>query len=50
MDTLHVTFQLKFDNRAYIESLKIDIVKDNHYLPVKATLLFEIFPFSVAFG
>ncbi|XP_065347406.1 soluble guanylate cyclase 88E-like isoform X1 [Cloeon dipterum] len=49
-DTLHVTFQLTFDNRAFGESTLV-LFRDEKHLPsVNANLLFEIFPFSIVFG
>ncbi|XP_059483140.1 soluble guanylate cyclase 88E isoform X2 [Neocloeon triangulifer] len=48
-DTLHVTFQLTFDNRAFGESTLV-LKRDEKFLPVNSSLLFEIFPFSIVFG
>jgi len=48
-DTLHVTFQLTFDNRAFGESTLV-LSREEKFLPVNSSVLFEIFPFSIVFG
>ncbi|KAF4526892.1 hypothetical protein B566_EDAN014514, partial [Ephemera danica] len=48
-DTLHVTFQLSFDNRAFGQSTLVLSHEEKH-LPVSANVLFEIFPFCIVFG
>lgn len=48
-DTLHVTFQLTFDNIAYDEDTLV-LTRDEKFLPVNSNVLFEIFPFCIVFG
>ena len=50
MDSFHVTYQLTFDNRAYREDLSFQLVRDEQSLPIRATIIFELFPFSIAFA
>jgi guanylate cyclase len=48
-DTLHVTFQLTFDNFAYGASTLV-LTHEEKHLPVNASVLLEIFPFCLVFG
>ncbi|CAG7818430.1 unnamed protein product [Allacma fusca] len=49
-DTMHVIFQLRFDNRAYCEAAGlITLIREEQQLPVKASMIFELFPFCLAF-
>lgn len=47
-DAVHVTFDLKFDNRAFTQAC-ISMTRDDKYLPISANVLFEIFPFCIVF-
>lgn len=48
-DTVHVTFQLSFDNKAFgLESLAM--TREEKHLPISASVIFEIFPFCIVFG
>ncbi|XP_037071321.1 soluble guanylate cyclase 88E-like [Pollicipes pollicipes] len=49
MDSFHVTFQLTFDNQAYREAHSFQLVRDEQSLPIRASIVFELFPFSIAF-
>ncbi|XP_037087734.1 soluble guanylate cyclase 88E-like [Pollicipes pollicipes] len=49
MDSFHVTFQLTFDNQAYREAHSFQLVRDEQSLPIRASIIFELFPFSIAF-
>ncbi|XP_043208813.1 soluble guanylate cyclase 88E-like [Amphibalanus amphitrite] len=49
VDSYHVTFQLTFDNHAFRESHAIRLVRDEQSLPIRAGIIFELFPFSIAF-
>lgn len=49
MDTVHVTFQLTFDNRAYTLA-SLAMTREEKHLPISASVLFEIFPFCIVFG
>ncbi|XP_069696916.1 soluble guanylate cyclase 88E [Periplaneta americana] len=48
-DTVHVTFQLTFDNRAFTLA-SLTMTREEKHLPISASMLFEIFPFSIVFG
>jgi len=48
MDTVHVTFQLKFDNRAFTLA-SMTMTREEKHLPISASVLFEIFPFCIVF-
>lgn len=48
-DTVHVTFQLTFDNRAFTLA-SLTMIREEKHLPISASMLFEIFPFSIVFG
>lgn len=48
-DTVHVTFQLTFDNRAFTLA-SLAMTREVKHLPISASVLFEIFPFCVVFG
>lgn len=48
-DTVHVTFQLTFDNRAFTLA-SLAMTREEKHLPISATVLFEIFPFCIVFG
>lgn len=48
-DTVHVTFQLTFDNRAFTQA-SMAMIREERHLPISASVLFEIFPFSMVFG
>ncbi|GAB6022963.1 Soluble guanylate cyclase 88E [Chamberlinius hualienensis] len=48
-DTEHVTFQLKFENTAFLKTIKNEIRADK-LTSVQSQLFFEIFPFSIVFG
>lgn len=48
-DTVHVTFQLTFDNRAFTLA-SLAMTREEKHLPISAAVLFEIFPFSIVFG
>ncbi|KZC12211.1 PREDICTED: soluble guanylate cyclase 88E [Dufourea novaeangliae] len=48
-DTVHVTFQLTFDNRAFTQA-SLAMTREEKHLPIGASVLFEIFPFCVVFG
>lgn len=48
-DTVHVTFQLTFDNRAFTLA-SLTMTREEKHLPICASMLFEIFPFSIVFG
>lgn len=43
-----VTFNLKFDNRAFSAISSMD--RDDQRLPLKASIFIEIFPFCILFG
>lgn len=47
-DTIHVTFQLTFDNRAFTLA-SLTMTREEKHLPVSASVLFEIFPFCIVF-
>ncbi|XP_050525480.1 soluble guanylate cyclase 88E-like isoform X2 [Daktulosphaira vitifoliae] len=49
MDTVHVTFQLKFDNRAFTLA-SMTMTREEKHLPISASVLFEIFPFCIVFS
>ncbi|CAK9821645.1 Soluble guanylate cyclase 88E [Anthophora retusa] len=48
-DTVHVTFQLTFDNRAFTQA-SLAMTREEKHLPIGASVLFEIFPFCIVFG
>ncbi|XP_043579101.1 soluble guanylate cyclase 88E isoform X1 [Bombus pyrosoma] len=48
-DTVHVTFQLTFDNRAFTQA-SLTMTREEKHLPIGASVLFEIFPFCIVFG
>ncbi|KAK0165413.1 hypothetical protein PV328_003927 [Microctonus aethiopoides] len=48
-DTVHVTFQLTFDNRAFTFA-SLAMTREEKHLPIGASVLFEIFPFCIVFG
>lgn len=48
-DTVHVTFQLTFDNRAFTQA-SMAMIREERHLPISASVLFEIFPFCMVFG
>ena len=48
-DTVHVTFQLTFDNRAFTLA-SLAMTREEKHLPICASVLFEIFPFCIVFG
>ncbi|XP_060807055.1 soluble guanylate cyclase 88E [Amyelois transitella] len=48
-DTVHVTFQLFFDNRAFTLA-SLAMTREEKHLPISAAVLFEIFPFCIVFG
>ncbi|KAG8327071.1 Soluble guanylate cyclase 88E [Homalodisca vitripennis] len=48
-DTVHVTFQLTFDNRAFTLA-SLTLTREEKHLPISASVLFEIFPFCIVFG
>ncbi|KAL0272964.1 UNVERIFIED_CONTAM: hypothetical protein PYX00_005752 [Menopon gallinae] len=48
-DTVHVTFQLTFDNRAFTLA-SMTMTREEKHLPISASVLFEIFPFCIVFG
>ncbi|KAK6625789.1 Soluble guanylate cyclase 88E [Polyplax serrata] len=48
-DTVHVTFQLTFDNRAFTLA-SLTMTREEKHLPISASVLFEIFPFCIVFG
>ncbi|XP_016998931.2 soluble guanylate cyclase 88E [Drosophila takahashii] len=48
-DTVHVTFQLTFDNRAFTLA-SLAMTREEKHLPISAHVLFEIFPFCMVFG
>ena len=43
-----VTFNLKFDNRAFAALTAMD--REDQRLPLKASIFIEIFPFCILFG
>jgi guanylate cyclase len=47
-DTVHVTFQLTFDNRAFTLA-SLAMTREEKHLPIGACVLFEIFPFCIVF-
>ena len=49
IDTVHVTFQLTFDNRAFTLA-SLAMTREEKHLPISASVLFEIFPFCIVFG
>ena len=49
MDSFQFTYQLTFDNRAYREDQSFQLVRDEQSLPIRADIIFELFPFSIAF-
>ena len=49
MDSFHVTYQLTFDNHAYRQEHSFQLVRDEQSLPIRANIIFELFPFSIAF-
>ncbi|KAG7297429.1 Soluble guanylate cyclase 88E [Plutella xylostella] len=49
VDTVHVTFQLTFDNRAFTLA-SLAMTREEKHLPISASVLFEIFPFCIVFG
>ncbi|XP_024941625.1 soluble guanylate cyclase 88E isoform X2 [Cephus cinctus] len=48
-DTVHVTFHLTFDNRAFTLA-SLAMTREEKHLPIGASVLFEIFPFCIVFG
>ena len=48
-DTVHVTFQLRFDNRAFTYASSA-MTKVEKQFPIGASVVFEIFPFCIVFG
>ncbi|XP_043191299.1 soluble guanylate cyclase 88E-like isoform X2 [Amphibalanus amphitrite] len=50
MDSFHVTYQLTFDNGAYRQEHSFQLVRDEQSLPIRASIIFELFPFSIAFA
>ncbi|XP_046599478.1 soluble guanylate cyclase 88E isoform X1 [Neodiprion lecontei] len=48
-DTVHVTFNLTFDNRAFTYA-SLAMTREEKHLPIGASVLFEIFPFCIVFG
>ncbi|XP_055377567.1 soluble guanylate cyclase 88E [Condylostylus longicornis] len=48
-DTVHVTFQLTFDNRAFTLA-SLAMTREEKHLPISAHVLFEIFPFCIVFS
>ncbi|XP_065207250.1 soluble guanylate cyclase 88E isoform X2 [Planococcus citri] len=48
-DTVHVTFQLRFDNRAFTLAC-MSMTREEKHLPISANVLFEIFPFCIVFS
>ncbi|XP_046748258.1 soluble guanylate cyclase 88E isoform X1 [Diprion similis] len=48
-DTVHVTFNLTFDNRAFTFA-SLAMTREEKHLPIGASVLFEIFPFCIVFG
>ncbi|KAJ8675449.1 hypothetical protein QAD02_011235, partial [Eretmocerus hayati] len=48
-DTVHVTFQLTFDNRAFTLA-SLAMTREERHLPIGASVLFEIFPFCIVFN
>lgn len=47
-DTVHVTFNLRFDNRAFTQAC-LSMTRDEKHLPISANVLFEIFPFCIVY-
>jgi hypothetical protein len=43
-----VTFNLKFDNRAFSTLTALD--REDQCLPLKASIFIDIFPFCILFG
>ncbi|GAB6030014.1 hypothetical protein CHUAL_005705 [Chamberlinius hualienensis] len=48
-DTEHVTFQLSFENTAFLRTIKSEI-RAEQLIPVQSHLFFAIFPFCIVFG
>ncbi|KAI4462994.1 guanylate cyclase soluble subunit beta-2 [Holotrichia oblita] len=48
-DMIHTTFQLTFDNRAFTLT-SLAMTTEEKYLPISASILFEIFPFCIVFS
>uniref|UniRef100_A0A8D9FAL6 guanylate cyclase n=1 Tax=Cacopsylla melanoneura TaxID=428564 RepID=A0A8D9FAL6_9HEMI len=49
LETVHVTFQLTFDNRAFTLA-SLTMTREEKHLPISASVLFEIFPFCIVFS
>lgn len=47
-DTVHVTFNLRFDNRAFTQAC-MSMIREEKHLPINANVFFEIFPFCIVF-
>lgn len=48
LDTVHVTFNLRFDNQAFTIAC-MSMTREEKHLPINASVLFEIFPFAIVF-
>lgn len=50
LDTVHVTFELRFDNRAFTQvQAQIMMTREEKHLPMSVGVFFEIFPFCIVF-
>ena len=49
-DTCHVIFQVEFDNKAFAHQENLSLVRDEMSLPLRGSIIFEIFPFCILFG
>jgi len=47
-EMIHVTFNLRFDNRAFTQAC-LSMTRDEKHLPISANVLFEIFPFCIVY-
>ena len=48
-DTVIVSYELKFDNKAYKGWAERQVMRKEQGLPIKAGILFEMFPFCILF-
>ncbi|CAG0878896.1 unnamed protein product [Cyprideis torosa] len=49
-DTIHVTFNLEFDNKGFGNESQFSMSRDEKLLPVPAHIFLDIFPFSIIFS
>jgi guanylate cyclase len=50
-DTVHVTFQLEFDNQGFMaEDPTLTLFRDEKLMPIQAHVFLDIFPFCLVFA